>query len=95
MITIAEFEPLLNQPFKIQFSDQDLVLELSEVKRSGKPYKEGAREPFSLLFNADASRGILRQGNYHLENKEMGKQSMFLVPVGVDENICQYEAIYN
>jgi len=95
MITISDFALLVNQSFTIEFSDQDLILKLDEVKSSGKPYKEDAREPFSLLFSADASSGVLKQGNYELGNGTIGKQSIFLVPIGVEENTCHYEAIYN
>ena len=92
---ISDYESLLKQTFKIAFSDQDLLLTLEEVSRAGKPYKEGARQPFSLIFSADASGGVLRQGRYDLENETLGKKGVFLVPVGVKENVCEYQAVYN
>ena len=94
-MVISDFRPLLNDTFRIQFSDQALELRLEEVNIAGAPYTEGARQPFSLLFTADASRGILRQGNYALNNDRLGRQNLFLVPVGVREGVCHYEAIYN
>ena len=94
-MVISDFRPLLKDIFRIQFSDQALELCLEEVTSTGDPYTEGARQPFSLLFSADASRGILRQGNYELNNDQFGKQNIFLVPVGVREGVCHYEAIYN
>jgi len=92
---ISDFRPLLKNVFNIQFSDKALELCLEEIQNTGEPYTEGARQPFSLLFSADASCGVLRQGNYELNNDQLGKQSIFLVPVGVREGICHYEAIYN
>ncbi len=95
MITISDFQTLLNQIFTIQFSDQNLELKLEEINSTGKPYKKGAREPFSLIFTADAKHGILQQGNYELKNKELGKQSIFIVPIKHENNTGFYEAIYN
>lgn len=94
-MVIADFQPLLNQSFKIVFSDQALALTLIDVERVGKPYKAGARQPFSLLFVADASAGVLRQGVYPVEHDTLGKQDIFLIPRGVEENRCRYEAVYN
>ncbi|MEW8628259.1 MAG: hypothetical protein AB2551_21120 [Candidatus Thiodiazotropha sp.] len=95
MMVISDFQPLLNQSFRIAFSDQELVLTLVDVELVGSPYKEGARQPFSLMFDADASVGVLRQGIYPVEHDTLGRKDIFLVPRGVEDNCCRYEAVYN
>ena len=92
---ITDFQPLLNQQFKIVFSDQELPLELIDVEKNGEPYKEGARQPFTITFLADASVGVLQQGTYPVENETLGKQDVFLIPRGVEDNKCRYDAMYN
>ncbi|MES9852604.1 MAG: hypothetical protein ABW170_12330 [Candidatus Thiodiazotropha sp. L084R] len=91
----TDFQPFLNQSFKINFTDQELALTLVDVALVGKPYKEGARQPFSLMFVADASVGVLCQGTYPVEHTTLGKKDIFLIPRGVDNNQCRYEAVYN
>ncbi len=95
MILNTDFRPLLNQTFKIVFSDLDYVMTLTEVSDQGKPFKAGARQPFSLMFDADATVGVLRQGLYPVEHKILGKRPIFLIPRAVDGNRCVYEAVYN
>ncbi|MCU7916917.1 MAG: hypothetical protein KZQ88_15650 [Candidatus Thiodiazotropha sp. (ex Dulcina madagascariensis)] len=94
-MVISDFQPLVNQSFKIVFSDQELPLMLIDVESVGKPYKEGARQPFSLMFVADATDGVLRQGVYPVEHATLGKKDIFLIPRGVEKNQCLYEAVYN
>jgi hypothetical protein len=95
MMLSTDYQPFLNEQFKIVFSDQEFVLTLIEVVLLGAPYKEGARQPFSIMFLADASLGVLRQGIYLVEHIKLGKNNIFLIPRGVEENMCRYEAIYN
>jgi hypothetical protein len=95
MTECIDYQPLVNQSFKITFTDQELVLTLVEVSLVGRPYKEGARQPFSLMFVADSSPGVLPQGVYPLEHHQLGRKDTFLIPRGIEENTCRYEAIYN
>jgi hypothetical protein len=95
MVVISDFQPLLNQNFRVTFSDKNYPLTLINVMDVGTPFKSGARQPFSLTFYADASLGILNQGVYPVVNDSLGKREIFLIPRGVRENRCYYEAIYN
>ena len=55
---------------------------------------KGARPPFSLVFLGKDPR-VLPQRLYRLEHGEMGKVTIFLVPVGKDEQGVSYQATFN
>jgi hypothetical protein len=94
-LTRESFVPCLRQRFSINLPEVKLTAELVEVKPLGQPFQEGAREPFSLLFEAGAAHGLLNQGTYSLVNEVLGEREIFLVPVGERDNCYQYEAIFN
>jgi hypothetical protein len=54
----------------------------------------GVRPPFSLIFLGRDPR-VLPQGVYLLEHQELGKLSIFLVPVGKDKDGVSYQAAFN
>jgi hypothetical protein len=95
MIVFSDFQPLLNDDFEIDLSGKPYRITLTEVETLGKPYKEGARQPFSLIFHADAALGILRQSVYSVTHNSLGTRDIFLIPRGIVEDTCHYEAIYN
>lgn len=90
-----DFEPCLNQLFTIRSHDVGIKAQLVEVKALGNPFRDGAREPFSLLFEADAGYGLLNQGLYPMTNSTLGENTIFLVPVGLKASLYQYEAVFN
>jgi hypothetical protein len=90
-----DFEPCLNQSFTIHLHGSGIQAQLVEVKALGRPFRDGAREPFSLLFEANTNYGLLDQGLYPMENSVLGEKTLFLVPVGVRQNSYQYEAVFN
>lgn len=94
-MVVSDYQSLLNQSFKIKFSDQELTLFLTDVTTAGQPFKKGARQPFSLIFTADASAGVLRQGIYPVEHQKLGRVEIFLIPRGIQQDECHYEAIFN
>lgn len=93
--TRENFEPCLKQTFTINLPETEIPAALVEVKSLGQPFKEGAREPFSLLFEADSALGLLAQGTYALTHDALGENNMFLVPVGKDGDRYQYQAVFN
>jgi hypothetical protein len=95
MIVFSDFQPLLNEDFEIDIFNKRYPLTLTKVETLGAPYKEGARQPFSLFFCADVALGILHQSVYPMHHDSFGKCSIFLIPRGVIEDKCYYEAIYN
>ena len=94
-MVISDFQSLLNQSFKIVFSDTEYPLELIEVESLGEPYKKGAREPFSLVFVTDSANGLLQQGRYPVEGGEFQKTDIFLVPIAEQNGRYHYQAVYN
>ena len=95
MLIREDFEPYLNQSFNIRLPGGGIHAKLVEVKTLGNPFRDGAREPFSLLFEADTDCGLLNQGLYPLWNSVFEERTLFLVPVGHKENCYQYEAVFN
>ncbi|MDX2485944.1 MAG: hypothetical protein QNL03_00430 [Gammaproteobacteria bacterium] len=55
--------------------------------------QQGVREPFSVLFSGPLEP-FLEQHMYTLQDDELGKIDMFLVPVKQDENGYYYEAVF-
>lgn len=71
--------------------DSDVQLELVEVTERKVT---GTQEMFSLLF-CGAKDKFLHQGSYDLTHETLGSVTLFLVPLGLDENGYQYEAAFN
>ncbi|MEJ2619330.1 MAG: hypothetical protein P8163_03520 [Candidatus Thiodiazotropha sp.] len=95
MIVFSDFQPLLNDKFEVDITGKRYPITLTRIEILGAPYKKGARQPFSLTFCADAALGILRQSVYPMTHDSFGKCSIFLIPRGIIEDKCYYEAIYN
>src|SRR5688572_25896313 len=71
--------------------DQKVDIELTEVS----DLKEtSSQQAFSLLFVVPAPYR-LEQGLYDLEHQTLGQLQLFLVPVGLDDNRLQMEAVFN
>ena len=54
----------------------------------------GVRPPFSLIFVA-AGPGVLMQRLYRLKHDRLGEQTIFLVPVGKNNDGVSYQALFN
>ena len=89
------FEPLLNQKFKIRFSEEhEYEFELIEVTR--RPFIESLSiSPFILFFRGNKDLPIFNQGYYKLSHQAIGEISIFLNPRQPDSNGIYYEFIYN
>lgn len=91
-LTHEDFAAQLNTKFRVQVDEAnaiDLVLsEVSELKTSPR------QEQFSIVFQGPLE-AFLGQGGRQFEHEEMGDFSLFLVPIGQDENGYQYEAVFN
>lgn len=77
-------------------SGESLELELSEVRGLTGDTPEGSqRSPFSLLLLGPGD-GYLPQRIYELEHPQMGKLTLFLVPLGPDrEGKMRYEVVFS
>ena len=82
-LTVADFQPLLNQRFRMATFDVELV-EVTEIAR-----EPGGRAPFSLVFEG-GPKPPLPQGIYAVEHPRLGPLEIFLVPIGPD----RYEAVF-
>lgn len=89
--TIETFSQLTNKKFVMHFGDsQSTALELVNVADVGSSDRQ---IQFSLVFvgrNAPVMQGI-----YRLDHDELGALDLFLVPIGMDQNGVQFEAIFN
>jgi len=97
-LTLATFEPLLNQKFTLSVEgvDDSAEAELVEAKKTeivGDP-ESVPREPFSLLFKLPPER-TLGQYTYKVENPALGSVSLFLVPWKGDEEGWWMVATFN
>lgn len=97
-LTFSEFSSVLGSPFQLVEDDpaRQLQLELLEAKTIGdRPAESESRsQAFSLLFKGPGDV-MLTQQTCHLKHSKLGELSIFLVPVGYQEDGVRYEAIFN
>ena len=96
LLKLEDFQTCLGQTFTVMLEDTDsLELELIQVKPIGAFDSEAeTRQSFSLLFRGPIEP-MLPQQLYELKNATLGKQRIFLVPVGPDESGMLYDATFN
>ncbi len=91
-----EIAECLGDSFTLHLDSGDSAeTKLVEVKDLGRREIEGLRpDPFSLLFHVP-KHVEMWQGTYKFEHHRLGVLDIFVVPVGMDENVWHYEAVYN
>ena len=52
------------------------------------------RPPFSLFFVIPRDVAILPQGMYDLKSETLELDGIFIVPIGQDEKMTEYEAVF-
>ena len=92
-VTISTFEPHEGSSFQVRHGDQVRTATLTELRRYGRE-APGGRESFALVFQFESS-DVLPQAIYELTHDQIGAFSLFLVPVGQNENGVYYEAVFN
>jgi hypothetical protein len=90
-LTAADFEPRLNETFRVQHADGELPLKLHEVQRLAHAKRAGGG--FSLVFVSPPGP-FFTQSVYPLRHDRMGTVEMFLVPLGPGEGGNLYQAIF-
>ena len=91
---LQHFVEEVDQAFRIETDVGPVKLTLIEAVRTGQTAFKGGRVPFSLLFLGPQDIR-LNQGTFQLHNAALGSVSLFLVPVGPDENgEPLYEAVF-
>src|SRR2546429_8049401 len=94
-LTEKEFSQHLNSRFKLTLQDQNLELELIEVKAYlPQANEQSGMERFSIYFHGPV-KIRLPQSVYRLEHEQMGELEIFLVPVSQKEKGFRYEAVFN
>ncbi|MEK6409225.1 MAG: hypothetical protein AABN34_20055 [Acidobacteriota bacterium] len=91
-LTAETFSEQLKTTFRIRLSDSNHIdVELTEVT----PARQRPRqEQFAILFRGPRDT-LLAQGTYLLEHDAIGSFDLFLVPVGMDDQGIDYEAVFN
>ncbi len=94
-LTEQEFSRHLNSMFQLKLEDQNVELQLVDVKAymPGKNEQSGM-ERFSIYFDGPPDQR-LPQGLYHFEHTDMEGLDLFLVPIAGDEKKFRYEAVFN
>jgi hypothetical protein len=89
-LTIETFRSALQQSFRLDSSDATLDLVLAEVEDLGEGY---SRRAFSLLFSAPV-KPVMPQAIYRLDNASTGPIELFLVPLGPQQGVFRYQAVF-
>jgi len=92
---LATFSACVGESFRLELEDGE-SLEWELVEATALPTQEGAprREPFSLVFRGPAGR-LLPQSVYPMRHPRLGALSLFLVPIGSNEQGVSFEAVFN
>ena len=96
--TIATFALRIGESFLIRITDAQTIELTLSTARELTPHTIPTtdmitRIPFSLLFLGPSELG-LSQGTYRLEHAQLGIFDLFIVPVGVQGDQMQYEAVF-
>jgi hypothetical protein len=87
-----EFLKHLNTKFRIHVSETE-VLE-SELTDISERMMSPRQERFSLVFRT-GNETLIEQGQRTFDHDEMGNFSLFIVPIGRDDEGTYYEAVFN
>jgi hypothetical protein len=92
-VTASDFIPLVDSTFQIRWlNSPPHQWILNSVQELGNEVS-GKRRAFSLLFSGPREP-ILAQGVYPLEHDSLGTLEIFVVPIGVTQDNCQYQVIF-
>jgi hypothetical protein len=103
-VTHEYFQSPPEQTFSVTADDQTVMLKVVDVRTLPPPKRrtlsgrlvdaEAMRLPFSVVFRSEGELG-LRQGTYDLVPSDGGDPlTIFIVPLGVEDNGVVYEAIF-
>ena len=87
----ADFEPLCGQTFTLSTGQDDVVLQLKEVRHLGNALREGGA--FSLEYRSGPGP-FIPQGTYPITHPALGRLEMFIVPLGPKDGENRYEIIF-
>jgi hypothetical protein len=91
--TVETFQPHVGKTFRVFVDErQYMPAELLSVTPWGDT-SDGKRQPFTLLFRADAGYAI-PQRMYILDTEGMEPFELFLVPLKPESDGTRYEAVF-
>ncbi len=98
-LTFNDFEPLLNQTFRIHYGNgETLPVTLAEVTAGKNPSSSGENGepyyPFTLVFQSGIT-SYLPQHTYRIEHEQLGSHDIFIVPLGTNAQGMRYEAVFS
>ncbi|HRX01612.1 MAG: hypothetical protein KDI07_11640 [Anaerolineae bacterium] len=94
-LEMADFAGHLNESFAVQLTDGDAyALELIEVSELSRPPDQPGRQPFALIFRNARTDAYLAQATHLLTHEDLGSLSLFLVPLGPQQDGMHYEALF-
>jgi Domain of unknown function (DUF6916) len=86
------FAKELNTTFQIQVNQEQTVA--AELVDLSEHLVSKVQDQFSIVFRT-SNEVFLGQGQRELHHERMGDFSLFLVPIGRDEQGTSYEAVFN
>ncbi len=99
-LTIEKAKALEGTTFEVPLDEgRTVTMKLGEVasytaqQRRRTRAAVPKREPFALYFLGDPSF-VLPQGLYTFRSEAVTFESMFIVPIGQDEEATEYEAVF-
>ena len=90
-LTAADFEPRIEDDFRVSTPAGEVALRLVEVRRLGKAVRQG--DAFSLTFLSPPGP-FLPQAIYPLQHPAFAALDLFLVPLGPKDGGNGYEAVF-
>jgi hypothetical protein len=90
-LTQTTFAPHVGSTFRAHVGDRLLELTLAEVSDVRLSPRV---EAFSLEFHGPAATP-LPQAEYQFDHPVVGEFALFIVPVGREGDVLQYEAVFN
>jgi hypothetical protein len=92
-ITIADFQPYLNQNLSIRFAPE--VIQQAQLTRLSLWGSESAkfRQPFTLEFETELTQYYYLQGTFTLIHPAIGELLLFMVPIGPGKSGMRYEVV--
>ncbi|AEE52992.1 DUF6916 family protein [Haliscomenobacter hydrossis] len=94
-ISIANFQPHLNETFSIRFTPEATH---PAVLTKVTPWSHGSdkyRQPFTLELETDLKETYYLQGSFTLVHPTAGELVLFMVPLGLGSMGMRYEIVFS
>ena len=93
-VTAETFAGREGETFSIAFADAVVELRLAAIERApGHWGRSDRREPFSIALTGPRAP-VLPQQIWPLDHEELGRLELVLVPLGEQDGLMRYEAVF-